>query len=328
VPTVLAVDGNSLGHRAFHAKVAAEVDGPWVTATVLQMLGNVWTHGPYDAIVVGFDHPINHRKVEHPDYKAHRPPSHPDLAGHLDDLRTHLAACGFAVVEQEGAEADDLLAATADAATAAGWACDLLSSDRDLTAVVGPGVRLLRPRASMLDLLVEDERAVRARYGIEPHQYVDLAALRGDPSDGLRGAHGIGPKIAARLLRDHGSVLGLYDVLHELPPKIEASLRTSRADVERNLVVMAPIPHLAVDVVTAVADGVDHRRVADVCTGLGIPWVGTRFGNAVTAPPLPPLPPPPEAPLDVVDDPPQVVVKARRAVASHLAADAEQVALF
>jgi 5'-3' exonuclease len=323
VSTVLAVDGNSLGHRAFHAKVRDEPTGPFVTATVLGMLATAWWYGPYDAVVVGFDHPVNRRKLEHPDYKAHRPPSHPDLDGHLVDLRSHLADCGFTVVEEEGAEADDLLAATADAARAAGWRCDLLSSDRDLTAVVGPGVRLLRPRASMADLLVEDEAAVRRTYGVEAHQYVDLAALRGDPSDGLRGAVGIGPKTAARLLRDHGSVLTLYDNLTDLHPKVESALRASRAHVERNLVVMAPIPHLAVDVVAAVRAGVDLDRVTDACDRLAIPWAAARLRNAVTAPPPPPPPPPP---LDPVEDlVPPTSLRLRPTPASL---EAEQVALF
>lgn len=318
MPTVLAVDGNSLGHRAFHAKQSDAPDGPFVTATVLGMLAGVWGHGPFDAVVVGFDHPDNRRKTEFPEYKAHRPASHPDLDGHLADLRTHLDACGFTVAEEPGIEADDLLAATADAATRAGWRCDLLSSDRDLTAVVGPGVRLLRPRASILDLVVEDEEGVRRRYGIEPHQYVDLAALRGDPSDGLRGADGIGPKTAARLLRDHGSVLGIYDALSDLHPKHEASLRAARADVERNLVLMAPIPHVPVDLAGAIAAGVDLARITQACADLGIPWAAARLRNAITAPPPPPAPPLPPPPDDLVPR-----TRARVAVS-----DAEQGALF
>lgn len=323
MPTVLAVDGNSLGHRAFHAAHRDAPVGPFVTSTVVGMLATAWSYGPYDAIVVGFDHPINHRKLEHPEYKAHRAPNHPELDQHLTDLRGHLATCGFHVVEQEGIEADDLLAATADACTAVGWSCDLLSSDRDLTAVVGSNVRLLRPRGSMADLLVEDEAAVRSRYGVEPWQYVDLAALRGDPSDGLRGAQGIGPKTAARLLRDHGSVLGIYAALHDLQPKVEAALRASRADVERNLLLMAPIPHVEVDVVGAVAAGCDPEPVVAGCADLGIPWAGARFRNAVTAPPPPPMPPPPEEEYDALLE--TVTSRARASVA---ASAGEQVALF
>jgi hypothetical protein len=176
----------------------------------------------------------------------------------------------------------------------------------------------------MSDLLVEDEAAVRARYGVDPAQYVDLAALRGDPSDGLRGAHGIGPKTAARLLRDHGSVLGIYAALHTLQPKVEAALRASRADVERNLVLMAPLPHLEVDVVEAVTRGCDPEAVVAGCADLGIPWAGARFRNVVTAPPPPPVPPPPED-EDATPAPTPLRRRSRPLVA---ATPGEQVALF
>lgn len=244
--TVLAVDGNSLGHRAFHATHRDAPVGPFVTATVVGMLATAWSYGPYDAIVVGFDHPINHRKLEHPEYKAHRPPNHPELDQHLTDLRDHLAACGFHVVEQEGIEADDVLAATADACGAVGWSCDLLSSDRDLTAVVGPNVRLLRPRASMADLLVEDEAAVRARYGVEPWQYVDLAALRGDPSDGLPGAKGIGEKIARDLLHEHADLEGVLAAAGRagaLRPRVRAALSEAAQELRafRAIATLQPV---------------------------------------------------------------------------------------
>lgn len=326
VPTVLAVDGNSLGHRGFHSAREdedAHQGRPFVTGAVVSMLASAWIHGPYDAIVIGFDHEVNRRKLDHPDYKANRPPAHPDLAGHLTDLRAHLRACGFSVLEHEGAEADDVLAATVDACTVRGWNCDLLSSDRDLTALVGPGTRLLRPAARFSDLLIEDVDAVRARYGVEPHQYVDLAALRGDPSDGLPGATGIGPKMAARLVRDYGSVAGIYDAIIDLHPKVEASLRSSREQVERNLVLMAPIPHLEVDVDAALEAGVDHEQVIGALTPLGLEGAARRFAWARTAPPRPPAPPPPNEAPDANE-----THLVRRRQLDPAPTDGEQVALF
>ena len=298
---LLAVDGNSLGHRGFHSSRADAVDDarPLLTGAVISMLATVWAHGPYDAIVVAFDHPINRRKAEHPDYKANRPPAPPELRQGLQELRLHLGTCGFLVVEEEGAEADDLLASAADACRSRGWHCDLLSSDKDLTALVDATTRLLRPRATFSDLLIEDESEVRQRYGIEPGQYVDLAALRGDPSDGLAGAAGVGPKIAARLLRDHGSVANLYAALTDLPPRVEEALRRSRDQVERNLLLMAPIPHLEVDVDAAHLAGIDLDRVTGALEPLGLDAAARRFVRAVTSP-VPPTPPPPTDPLEPV----------------------------
>jgi 5'-3' exonuclease len=299
---VLAVDGNSLGHRGFHSGRAeadrGEAPAAYVTGAVVSMLATAWQHGPYGAVVVAFDHAVNRRKLDHPQYKAHRPDTHPELPAALADLRVHLADAGFTVVEHPGAEADDLLAATADACVAADCSCDLLSSDRDLTALVGPTVRLLRPRARFAELIVEDVAAVRATYGIDPEHYIDLAALRGDPSDGLVGATGIGPKTAARLVRDHGSIAGIYAALCDLPPRVEASLREARDRVEHNLVLMAPIPHLPVDVAGAVAAGIDMDRVSRTLDTLGLAAAARRFVRAVTTPaePRPPAPPPPELP--------------------------------
>lgn len=295
--TILAVDGNSLGHRAFHSvrDDQQDDDRPLTTGAMIAMLATAWGYGPYDAVVIGVDDTVNQRKLDHPEYKAGRPPTPPELTAALELAVAHLDACGFHVEIHPGAEADDVLAATVDACDAAGWRCDLLSSDRDLTALVGPRTRLLRPRARFADLEVEDPEAVVARYGVPPARYTDLAALRGDPSDGLTGAHGIGPKIAARLLRDHGSVLGLYRALHDLPPRIEAALREARERVERNLALMHPLPHLQVDVAAALAAGIDVERVVAVLEPLGLDGAARRFARAVTDPPpaMPPAPPPP-----------------------------------
>jgi 5'-3' exonuclease len=309
-PRLLAVDGNSLGHRGFHSSKEEAANGPagdgvrderpLVTGAVVSMLASAWVHGPYDGIVVGFDHAVNRRKVDHPEYKANRPPTPPELTSSLEVLRDHLRACGFLVVEHHGAEADDVIAATVDACADRGWWCDVLSSDRDLTALVDATTRLLRPRATFSDLLVETEVSVRRTYGIAPWQYTDLAALRGDPSDGLTGATGIGPKIAARLLRDHDTVSGLYEVLYDLPPKVEASLREARARIERNLELMAPIPHLEVPVDEAIAAGVDPERVLAALEPLGVAAAARRLERAITSP-MPPPPPPPDDPLSGPD---------------------------
>jgi len=297
--TLLAVDGNSLGHRAFHGvrgEPAGRGGSRQVTGVVVSMLASVWLHGPYDTVAVAFDHPDNRRRELDPDYKANRPETDPALRAALDRLREDLWACGFAVLEHDGAEADDVLAALADGCQERGWRCDLLSSDRDLIALVGGGTRLLRPRATFSDLVVEDEAAVREAYGIDPWQYTELAALRGDPSDGLDGAEGIGPRLAARLLRDHGSIAAIYACLSDLPMRLETSLRRAREQVERNLMLMAPLPNLAVDLEAVLAHGVDPERVRSQLADLDLEPAARRFVRAATSPPPAPVPPPPDEP--------------------------------
>lgn len=299
---LLAIDANSLAHRAFHStRTDSDNDEHAVTGAVAAMIAVVWRHGPYDALVAAFDHPVNRRRQDWPEYKANRAPTDPAIRAAVEQLHGDLAACSIPVSLQEGAEADDLLAATADACTSRGWRCDLLSSDRDLVALVNDTTRLLRPGGTFSELHVEDRDEVVRRYGVEPTQYPDLAALRGDPSDGLDGVPGIGTKTAARLLRDHGSVAGIYAAISDLPPRIEAALRASRELVERNLLLMAPLPHLHVDVDAAATTGVDPDRIHDVLASRGVPAAARKLRNAITQPP-PPAAPPPVEPLDDNDD--------------------------
>ena len=295
---LLAVDGSSLIHRAWHSTRGdddAERDGA-VTAAVLSMLASAWAYGPYARLLVALDHPVNHRRRDFPEYKAQRAPTPDDLRAALERTATHLADAGVALRRVEGAEADDLLAAASDAARAAGLWCDLLSSDRDLVGSVGGTVRLLRPRQRFTDLAVEDAETVRATYGVDPSRYVELAALRGDTSDGLEGAPGIGPVRAARLIRDHGTVAELYRILPDLPPAIARSLREGRDAVERNLLLMSPLPHLDVDL-GAIAPRTDPLSgLADLVEALGFPGAARRARRSVSGdgPAMPPIPPPPE----------------------------------
>ncbi len=299
-PRVLAVDGNSLGHRGFHSTRSDPHAGPHATTgAVISMLAAVWSHGPYDGVVVAFDHPVNQRRLDYPEYKANREAAVPALRDALQALRTHLGECGFTVIERHGAEADDLIAAAVDDCSARGWSCDIVSSDRDMIALVADNVRLLRPQARFADLTVEDRDRVRSTYGIEPDRYTELAALRGDPSDGLAGVGGVGVKTAARLLRDHGSVEGIYASLNALPPRLEASFRGARERIERNLVLMAPIPHLTVDVSVSI-DSIDLDRVEHVLAMLDEAAAARRLQRAINdpRPPMPPqAPPPPDVEL-------------------------------
>ena len=315
---LLAVDGSSLVHRAWHSTrgdADGERDGA-VTAAFASMLATTWEHGPYAAVMIAFDHPVNHRRRDFPEYKAQRTATPDGLRSALDRTHEHLTQAGFAVRRDEGVEADDLLAAASDGARSRTWICDLLSSDRDMLALVGGTVRLLRPRQRFTDLAIEDEAAIRETYGVDPQHYIDLAALRGDVSDGLTGAPGIGPARAARLVRDHGSVADIYRALPDLPPSLAHSLRQGRDDVERNLLLMSPIPHLDVDLDDVAARGAPLAALAELVDDLGFPGAARRVrrvadglaggpgrdpaqamsrapGSAAgSMPPMPPMPPP------------------------------------
>ena len=305
--TLLAVDGNSLAHRSYHAAAPDEREGAWMADMVVRIIASVWHHGPFDAVVVGFDHDVNDRKLADPGYKAGRREKDPELVEALAELPDQLARVGCTTICIRGTEADDVLASVATAATARGWTTVLLSSDRDLTAQVNDHVTLLRPRQTMADLVVTDPARVRHEYGIDPEQYVDFAAMRGDASDGLRGVHGIGPKTAARLLRDHGSVEALYRNLHNQLPATEAKLRAGRDEIDRNLALMTPLSGLDVDLDAVLDNAVDVDEWEAALVSMDLGRAAGAVRRAITDPGPPPAPPP----LTDDDAPPEVAPRTR-----------------
>lgn len=291
-PTVLAVDGGSLAHRAWHALRGERLGGAWVTGGVVRMLASAWWHGPFDGIVLALDSTTSVRRQRCPEYKAHRPPTDPALLDQLEELAAIAAAAGFEVVGSDGYEADDLLAATVLAARRAGARCALLSSDRDLLALVGPNTALLRPRSRMADLKVYGPAEVEEEFGVPPARYLELAALRGDTADGLCGVPGIGARTAARLLASFGDLETLYAGLHHLDPPLRRRLLRWRPTVERNLELMAPLGSHEVDIARVLERGIDLDRAVSALTAAGLEPAATALRLAVQRPPPPPLAPP------------------------------------
>lgn len=216
--TVLAVDGNSLTHRAFHANARLGFRlpggvGAWAVRGLLAQLTAAADRACADAVVVAFDDPeASVRRQRWPQYKAQRAPKVPELESQLALAAQTVRDLGVAVVMPPGLEADDVLASVAAYAPTVGARTVLVTSDRDAFALIDEHTRLLRiinggvEASPMLD-------PVRARMvtGVRPDQYRDLAALRGDPSDNLPGVRGVGAKKGAALLNEFGSAAAVFD---------------------------------------------------------------------------------------------------------------------
>ncbi len=125
------------------------------------------------------------------------------LLEQLELLPEIVRAAGLATAKEAGYEADDFLAAAAHA-----WPGEVLvaTSDRDAFQLVSDRVTILQPVKGVSELVRIGPAEVRERYGVDPEQVPDLIALRGDPSDKLPGARGVGPKTAARLLQQYGTL--------------------------------------------------------------------------------------------------------------------------
>ena len=136
------------------------------------------------------------------DYKAHRPPAPEELVPQFPLIRDAVKAFNIACIEQYGYEADDLIATYAKETLAAGGDVTIVSSDKDLMQLVGPGV-------SMLDTMKNraigpDE--VREKFGVPPEKVVDVQALAGNSTDNVPGVPGIGVKTAAELINEYGDL--------------------------------------------------------------------------------------------------------------------------
>jgi DNA polymerase-1 len=211
VRPLLAIDGDSLAHRAFHALPKSIRDGERRPANMIvgfaNMLVTLWEGERPRAVVVGLD------SIGHPTYRNELFPSYqsgrdfpPELTDQLDRLPDLVGALGFVWAKEPGYEADDFLAAAVRAEAGQGSSTLVVTSDRDAFQLAGDQVTLLLPKRGVSELERVGPDEVRERYGVEPEQVPDFIALRGDPSDRLPGASGIGPAKAAGILREYGSL--------------------------------------------------------------------------------------------------------------------------
>jgi 5'-3' exonuclease len=153
----------------------------------------------------------------YPPYHAHRDPMPPELAWQWQRAPALLASLGWTVKDAEDLEADDAMGSYAALETSAGGRALLLTGDRDMFQSVNEQVAILELKKGAAPTEVGADQ-VRERYGVDPAQVPDFIALRGDPSDGLPGAPGIGAKTAAELLQAHGSLEGVLAAAEHSDP--------------------------------------------------------------------------------------------------------------
>ncbi|HEX8857492.1 MAG TPA: 5'-3' exonuclease H3TH domain-containing protein [Actinomycetes bacterium] len=279
-PMLLAVDGNGLVHRAFHAVGGLDGEPGEAVERVLGMLARIANQARPTACVIGFDDPVHSRRRDrHPPYKAARPPKPMELIELLDELPELLRSLGLEVVTPDGLEADDVLGSAAALASRRQVAATLATGDQDAFALVRPTVRVLLMIAGGR---LEDVSPswLRARYGVGPEQYPAFAALRGDSSDCLPGVRGIGSVTAAKLLNAYPDVeAALADpggVARLLGPWVVEALRGDRQTYELNRELMAIRTDVPLDQAAA-NRRLDRRVVTEVLAGRGLEELADRF---------------------------------------------------
>jgi len=208
---LLLTDAPHLLYRAFFAlpDSITDDDGRPVNAllgSVNQTLWCVERYAPRAVVCCFGQESATYRTALYPPYHAHRPPMPEALADQWARAPALYEALGWTVATHPDLEADDLMHAYAAAEVAAGGQAQILTGDRDMFQCAGDGITILLQRARQEGPDEMGAAEVEQRYGIPPSAVPDFIALRGDPSDGLPGAKGIGEKTAADLLRRHGSL--------------------------------------------------------------------------------------------------------------------------
>lgn len=213
---LLVIDGDSLAHRAYHAlpksiRRAERRPGNALVGFSNFLLRLYETEQPR-AVLVGWDTltvpTYRHELFE--GYQAGRV-FDDELLEQLDLLPDLVRAFDFAAAKEPGYEADDFLAAAVKQEEGRGGAALVATSDRDSFQLASDRTTILQPTRGVSQLARVGPAEVRERYGVDPAQVPDFIALRGDPSDRLPGAKGVGPKTAADVLRQYGNLEAALD---------------------------------------------------------------------------------------------------------------------
>ncbi len=242
---LLVIDGDSFAHRAYHAlPKTIRRDRGRPAGAILgfanRLLQLYRTERPR-AVLVGWDtlEAETYRHAAFADYQSGRE-FDDELVEQLDVIPQFVAACGFANAKRAGYEADDFLAAAAAAEERRGGTVLVASGDRDSFQLASAKTTILYPvRAGEMARI--GPRQVHERYGVEPGQVPDFIALRGDPSDKLPGAPGIGALGAASLIRKDGSLAAILKTGRFAKQADDLRLYRAIATMDKK----APLPKLA-----------------------------------------------------------------------------------
>ena len=238
-PHLYLVDGSSYIFRAYHRLPPLTNRHGVPAGAVYGYTAMLWkladglnkADGPTHMAVILDASSITHRNQLYDQYKANRPPPPEDLIPQFPLIRTATRAFSIPCIEEEGLEADDIIACYVTAATKQGWKVTIVSSDKDLMQLIdGEG------QVDMLDTM-NDRRIghdeVIEKFGVPPEKVGDVLALMGDAVDNIPGIRGIGPKTATKLIQDHGTLEAALAAAPAMKPsKMQASL-IDQADMAR-----------------------------------------------------------------------------------------------
>lgn len=235
---LVLIDASGMLHRANSVgrkeqnEAGTEIGMTKIFGSMLMKLIHKMGKGkvPPTAVAVIFDPARENtwRREISPAYKANRPEYDPDFLAQLPLVREMCQRMGLGVGLSETHEADDMIAAYAQDGIEAGMNVAIISADKDLMQIVRKGIMQYNPQSETWF----NTKGVEAKMGVPSHQIRDMLALMGDEGDGVKGAPGVGPKTAAKLLAEHGdleTVLRMADTVKS--EKIRLALIDNRDQI-------------------------------------------------------------------------------------------------
>lgn len=231
---LVIIDGKSVFYRGYYAmpNLSTKEGVPTGGVYGFAMLSiEIIKRLKPDYVCVAWDKPktnIRKRLELYPEYKAGRKPAPPDFYVQIPLLHEYLDACNWPLYEIDDYEADDIMCSLAKKAEAKGIETIFITSDLDVLQCVSPltHVYLLKKGLSNIEAL--DPDAFEQKYSIAVDQFVDLKALKGDSSDNIPGVSGIGEKTAIELLKEYGTLEGIYHHIDDIKPALRQKLLTGR----------------------------------------------------------------------------------------------------
>lgn len=234
--TLLLIDGNALMHRAFHAIPLFTTSKGFPTNVIygfFSILQKAITDFKPSHLIVCFDTPKpTFRNDLLKEYQMQRPVIDDNFKIQIPHLKDALDKADVFHVEKDGYEADDLIGTLARKFKEKSIKVLILSGDKDILQLVNESVSVANPQGGLSSVKLYTVDEVRKKFNLEPEQIPDLKGLMGDASDNYKGAKGIGPKTAEKLLLEYKTVENTLEHIHEIKNEhIKNILETSRENI-------------------------------------------------------------------------------------------------
>ncbi len=283
-PRLFLIDGSSYIFRAFHATERQRLSTSGglptgATYVFTNMIRKLLKEEAPDYFAVVWDAPGRvFREEVYPDYKATRKETPEDLIPQFDSIRQVVQAFNIPALEKEGFEADDVIATIVEKLKGKGLEIVVVSGDKDLMQLLGPGV-------TMLDTMKDrrtDPAGVKERFGVGPKGVVDVLALMGDSSDNVPGVPGIGEKTAKKLIAEYKSLENLMKNADKVPGKVGENLKrfADQAKLSRELVTLVRDVPIKVSLEDLEVGKPDRDKLARLFTELEFHKLLSEFSKA------------------------------------------------